>query len=667
MSDPSFSCPNTESSLDREGTEDGLYPPPASSSQRRQVIESLDFIDPLFVSPSNQEPSENIAPYLSFLFPTVPERAKQNNVLLTSKEIHCLEYYIEKFDSYCPEYDVTIVVDGGAMMEKEIESTVCKFRVKLCDVERVGECCIIRMRQFTHEYAAVQLYGNAALSDGFNHWRGMADTWGRTAIKIKTESVCTFFDSFPGWGQFQFPETFRKKTYMKKRPDFGSVPAYTYEICGALGMTPVPTLAIKSTIADNFRNLFHDCISFIVGALLQLNAVIGVNNSPETFSVDILNFDLTVNRMMKLARSLEGEQYSATRGVLHQVAKMKASIHVLQLKLLDYILSNPDLDEDGLTQQDVQTVNEFIREDLELAKELCPFLDIRPLELSRFPEIDLDRFQPFLNDIKAELAYYERVLTELYDCKVQARPQEAVVQCTLILVAQTIPVMFGPTSKQYLHPQGSTVEIPIRALAGIGDGYVNNSSEDLTIYMRRLSPEQKLEQQTYEYTPIPLEWINDPSSLAADRGIPVEQMSPAKYNPRETLCGKIKFRYLTDEALEHIVQTSSAYSHLGREEASWLLAQLQVQKATKPRLEDVECQNNAQRRLSKPSRCPEYGRVPSQLLPSSCHRKGPMHPTSRGIHTMAHPLRLRRGFYPKWSSVRAYGTLWKAIHRLPRR
>uniref|UniRef100_A0A060T241 ARAD1A04686p n=1 Tax=Blastobotrys adeninivorans TaxID=409370 RepID=A0A060T241_BLAAD len=634
--DSSLDYPDTDSSPASSGTEDSLFSPVTSSSQSSMNSTMLNVTnaDPLFVSPRNQEPSDNIAPYLSVIFPNVPERAQQNNILLTTKEAHCLEYYITQFDYYCPEYDVTIVIDGGRLIEKEIQSTIIELGLKEHNVHRVGESCVILMNQFTHEFGAKGLRDCATDLETFRYWNPMALDWGETAVKIKTGPICDFFDRFPQWGQSQFPEKIWKRVYEKKHPDSGSVPTYTYDICRALGMTPAPTLAIEGANSDDFRKLFRDCIIWVAGALLQLNAVIGVNNSPETCSVDILNFDLTVDRMMALAHKLEGEQYTSTRQVLHQVAKMKASIHVLQLKLLNYLLCNPELSKE-VTQQDVHKVNDFIREDIELAIELCPILGIRPLEFSRFPEIDVDEVQPFLNDIKADLMHYKKVLNELYDCKVQMHPQEAVVQCAHILVFHTIPLTFGPISKQFIPPQGAKVEIPVRALAGIGNGYVDVSANCLQGYLRKFSPEQKIEERTFRHSEIPLEWIKDPGRLAANRGIAVQKMSPAKYNSRLTLRGKIKFRYLTDQALQHLLQTPDAVNinivdDTSRKWAIWTLLRSQVQKATRnPLLEDVESQNNVEQELGYPWGWTEFGRAPTRLLPSSSHRRYQMDPNTR--------------------------------------
>uniref|UniRef100_A0A060SXD9 ARAD1A12452p n=1 Tax=Blastobotrys adeninivorans TaxID=409370 RepID=A0A060SXD9_BLAAD len=641
MPDPSFDRPDTESSLDR---------------------------DPLFVSPSNQEPSDNIAPYLNVVFPNVPERAKQNNILLTTKEVHHLKYYLTQFDCYCPQYDVTIVVDGGGLIEKEIQSIMIELGFEKRDVWRVGESCTILLNRFTHEYAANGLIDDATDSNKFGYWKRMALPWGKTLTEIKAGPICDFFGRFPLWAQSQFPEKFRKMVYKEKRPDAGSVPAYTPRICKALGMTPAPTLAIESETSDDFRKLFHDCIIWVVGALLQVNAVIGVNNSPDTYSVDILNFDLTVERMVGLARKLEGEQYSSTRDVLYQVAKMKASIHVLQLKLLDYLLSHPELCEDTVTQQDIEKINRYLQGDIVLARLLCPSLNIRPLELSRFTEINVVKLQPFLNDIKAELAYYKKVVNEIDDCKIQMHPQEAVVQSAHILVFHALPLTFGPISKKFILPQGAKVEIPIRALAGIGKGHVEIGPNDLRNYLSEFSPKRKMEQQIYKYTPIPLEWINDPIGLAADRGIAVDNMSPTKYNSKETLDGEIKFRYLTDNALKQILSKRHGIEGItSREYAIWMLIRSRTQNAIKkPLLKDVEGQSNVQRELGYPWHWAEYGRVPNRSLPSSFHRKGPMYPANRGIHTTALPLLPRRGFYPKWCPRRVCGTFWTTIGRLPR-
>uniref|UniRef100_A0A060T4F4 ARAD1B03014p n=1 Tax=Blastobotrys adeninivorans TaxID=409370 RepID=A0A060T4F4_BLAAD len=670
MLDPSLGCPDTESSINGAGTEDGQCTPLSSTFQNTTLLDMLNATDtdPLFVSPSNQKPSDNIAPYLSVIFPNVPERAKQNNILLTSEEVHCLEYYVTQFEHYCADYDVTIVVDGGGLIEEEIRSTIIKLGLKEKSVDLVGESCVIVMNQFNHEFGAKELQKCANMLDSFRYWRSMALEWGETATEIKTGPICDFFDRFPQWAPSKLPKEFRELEYKEKPPDSGSVPLYTLDICEALGMTPAPTLAIEFANSDSFRKLFRDCIIWIVGALLQLNAVIGINHSRDTYSVDILNFDLTVDRMMELARKLEGEQYSSTRDALYQVAKMKASIHVLQLKLLDYLLSHPELRTKKVTQQDIDNINRYLQGDIVLAQLLCPILGIRPLELTRFSMISFYDLQPFTNDIKAELTYYKKVLTELYDCKIQMHPQEAVIQCAHILVFHAIPLTFGPVSKKLILPQGAKIEIPIRALAGIGDGYVEIRQNDLQRYLHVIAPKQNIEEQTFKYTPIPLEWINDPSGLAADRGIAVEKMSPAKYNSNKTLDGKIEFRYLTDKALHHIVLKELGLKEItSREYASWMLLRNQVKQATKkPLLKIANRPNKIQQELGYPWHWAEYGRVPNRSLPSSFHRKGPMYPANRGIHTTALPLLPRRGFYPKWCPRRVCGTFWTTIGRLPR-
>uniref|UniRef100_A0A060T6E3 ARAD1C13464p n=1 Tax=Blastobotrys adeninivorans TaxID=409370 RepID=A0A060T6E3_BLAAD len=670
MLDPSLDCSDTESSLGRAGTEDDQCTPLSSTFQNTTLLDMLNATDtdPLFVSPSNQKPSDNIAPYLSVIFPNVPERAKQNNILLTSEEVHCLEYYVTQFEQYCPDYDVTIVVDGGGLIEEEIRSTIIKLGLKEKRVDLMGESCVIVMNQFNHEFGAKELQKCANMLDSFRYWRSMALEWGETATEIKTGPICDFFDRFPQWAPSKLPKEFRELEYKEKRPDSGSVPLYTLDICEALGMTPAPTLAIEFANSDSFRKLFRDCIIWIVGALLQLNAVIGVDNSPDTYSVDILNVDLTVDRMMELARKLEGDQYTSTRDALYQVAKMKASIHVLQLKLLDYLLSHPELRTKKVTQQDIDNINRYLQGDVVLAQLLCPILGIRPLELSRFPVLNLRRLQPFLNDIKNEILYYKEVMAALEGTEVQMSPQEAIVQCAHTIVFHTKPLIFGPISSDYILPQDVKLQIPVRALAGIGNGHVEILPNELERYLCQLAPKQNIEEQTFKYTPILLEWINDPNGLAADRGIAVEKMSPAKYNSNKTLDGKIKFSYLTDKALHHIVLKELGLKDIhSREYAIWMLLRNQVKQATKkPLLKIANRPNKIQEELGYPWHWAEYRRVPNRSLPSSFHRKGPMYPAIRGLHTTALPLLPRRGFFPKWCPRRVCGTFWTTIGRLPR-
>lgn len=76
---------------------------------------------------------------------------------------------------------------------------------------------------------------------------------------------------------------------MKEQPDAGCVPTYTHDISEALGMTP----------KYNHR----------------------MYSSPETYSVVIRNFDLTMDRVIELTRKLVCEQYLLTRDVLLPVEK----------------------------------------------------------------------------------------------------------------------------------------------------------------------------------------------------------------------------------------------------------------------------------------------------------------------------------------------------------
>lgn len=54
----------------------------------------------------------------------------------------------------------------------------------------------------------------------------------------------------------------------------------------------------------------------------------------------------------------------------------------------------------------------------------------------------------------------------------------------------------------------------------------------------------------------------------------MEQMNSANYNSRTTLSGKIKFRYLTNKALENILQTPNDFNiddDTSRKHAIWTL------------------------------------------------------------------------------------------------
>lgn len=260
-----------------------------------------------------------------------------------------------------------------------------------------------------------------------------------------------------------------------------------------------------------------------------------------------------------------------------------------------------------------------------------------------------------------------------------------------------MPMTFGPISRNFIPPQDVKLQIPVRALAGIGNGHVEIPPNKLEDYLCHFSPKQQMEQQTCKCKKIPLEWINDPHGLAVERGIPAEQMSPAKYDPRKTLGGKIRFCYLKDIALLHMLSAEKwiqVNENFSRKTVIWTLIQSQTKKATrKPLLKMVEAQDEdeVRRELGPLWRWSEFGRAPNHLFPSSFRRKGPMHPSIRGIHTIAapllprreihttalpplprrgihttSPLPPRRGFYPKWYPRRVCGTLWTTVSRLPR-
>uniref|UniRef100_A0A060T5G4 ARAD1B06820p n=1 Tax=Blastobotrys adeninivorans TaxID=409370 RepID=A0A060T5G4_BLAAD len=630
-------------------------PEPSSNSGTTACNTS---IYPLHVSPSSHKPSDKIAPYLNILFPNVPERAKQNNVLLTSKDLKLLEYYLTHFDDYCPDYDLTFVIDGGALVWKEIQDILKNLSMKSPEAHQMGDSCVIFMDQYTHEYAARALGGDALESDEFRYWKPMALFQMAASAKLNKEAVCDFFDQYPQWRPSRDAKITPEMVY-EKLPDATSVPLYCFYICKKLGMDPIPTLAIQGTNSEDLRKLFHDCMLRIAGTLIQVNAVIGVNVSPDTYSVDILNFDLTIGRIMELAFMLKGKQYTATRAVLYQVAKMKASVHMLQLRLLEYLLCNDKL---YGTPEDVDDLNRYLQEDLNLAKEFCPHLGIRPL--SKFPEVD--ELNPFLSDVKADMIYCKEILAKLRNIRVPICPQKSIAQCAYVLVCFTAPLSFGPISPDFILPKSSKVKIPRRAFVGIGNGYVNIPSENLQSYLSNLSPKQRMEEKTCGYSEIPLKWINDPSGLATERGIPAEQMTPSNYNAKTTLGGEVKYCYLTDQALQSIVQTRYGIRNIsGRELAIWTLIQCQAQEATKrPVAKMTGFRNNVQRELGYPWRWNGFRRTPHRLLPLS--HGNTVNTTSRKIHTTAFPVRSRRGFYPSNYPRRNCRKLWTGISRVSR-
>uniref|UniRef100_A0A060TBQ8 ARAD1B10406p n=1 Tax=Blastobotrys adeninivorans TaxID=409370 RepID=A0A060TBQ8_BLAAD len=649
MYGPSLHSPDTESS-----SEDGC-------STLRTMLGNANTC-PLFVSPSNKKPSDRIAPYLNVIFPNVPERARQNNILLTTKELHWLDYYIDKFDYYCDDYDVTILIDGGASIEEEIQRTATNLDLKYRSVRQAWDSYVIVRMSSTRNYAAGNLLMDAISSENFRYWQRLDGPW--WAAEVESGSICTFFDRFPQLRPSRDTKVTKDMVCKIKKCDDGSTLSWSDRICEALGISPAPTFAVECSISYDCRMLFYECIVWIVGALIQVNTVIGVNSSPDTYSVDILNFDLTVNRMMKLASDLEGEQHAAKRAVLYQVACMKSSVQILQLKLLHYLCSQ-GVNTERITKQDVDSVNLLLQEDIERAIELCPILGIRPLELRRFPVISVDQFHPFLNDIKADITYYEKVLTELEDFKLQMCPQEAIAQCAHLLMSHTKPLTFGPISNHFTPDPGVKVKIPIRALAGIGNGHVEISSDGLRRYLHGLTPYKYIEEQTYTYSPIPLEWINDPEGLAKDRCIPVEQMDSANYNPRMTLSGKIKFRYLTSQALQYIAQTRYGASDFNdREWVIWTLLRSQAQEQTKRALStNKEFRNKVQQQLGHPWRWTGFV---TNRLPPSAPRNTPMRSTSRGTHARTFSTRRRGTVRPKSSSRRICGASWTTMYRLRR-
>lgn len=244
-------CPDTDSSSAKTHTKDvyDLLNPMDSPIYRRLL--SCSDKDPLYVSPSNQKPSDNIAHFLGYIFPMVAERAKQNNILLKKEEIHLLDYYINEFDDYCPDYDVTIVVDGGQSIAEEIQRTIVELGLKENNLELMGECCVIEMRNSTHEFAASGLLSALMDSDDIKYWKPLCMTTGRTASKIDTGAVNEFLNRFPPWNlpgdrkQFRTTDDKEKRHYrgihttaLRTIPRRGVHPTwYPRRACGTLWTT----------------------------------------------------------------------------------------------------------------------------------------------------------------------------------------------------------------------------------------------------------------------------------------------------------------------------------------------------------------------------------------------------------------------------------------------
>uniref|UniRef100_A0A060T4U1 ARAD1B05852p n=1 Tax=Blastobotrys adeninivorans TaxID=409370 RepID=A0A060T4U1_BLAAD len=527
--------------------------------------EAINFWDPqnplLFVSPSNSAPSRKIVPYLSLLFPNVPERAKQNNLLLKSGELDSIEEYLDS-QAYCSDYDVTIVIDQGAVIEDQVRANLENIGRK-ARVNCAFLCCILTSVNFPHEHAARLLW---LILIRLGRWLDIMDRWGSTMTTLMSGPVSDFYTNFT---HFE-PSPNVSEDRQAKEGDASFIEIYSKPLCRALGMSPVPSLAFESANSDDIRKLFHDCITWLAGSYLRVNTVVGVNNSPDTYSVDILNFDSTVDNLLQLANKHGVEQYPVTREALLLSAKMKTSVIILQLRLLQYLLEHPQVCTLP-TQDHIDDINRHLAGDIDRAQRLCPDLGISHLDLERFPQFDFDilEVESFAGDIQREIEYYQDML-DRQDIRVlhsKISPRDAIVCATYAIVHHTRPLTFGPISYGYSVPQGFSLRFRGRAVSTLmGNENITLAGDKVSSYLQKFLPEISMMDVDLQLEHIRLEWIDNPPVLAIDRGIPLNRLTQADYNPESTLHRHIKFRYLSYAGLREIARVVNApdvgYIHL---------------------------------------------------------------------------------------------------------
>uniref|UniRef100_A0A060TDH1 ARAD1D00264p n=1 Tax=Blastobotrys adeninivorans TaxID=409370 RepID=A0A060TDH1_BLAAD len=503
---------------------------------------------PLFVSPSNSVPSEKLVPYLSLLFPNVPERAKHNNVLFKLGELDSIEEHLNP-QAYCSDYDVTIVIDQGAGIEDQVRANLENIGRK-ARVNCAFSCCILTLVNSPHAKAALGLA--MLIRDHLGRWRTICDNWADTTTTVMSNPVSDFYTYFT---HFE-PSLEILLACQSNEADASFIEYYSELLCDALGMSTVPSLAIESANSDDIRKLFHDCITWLAGTYLRVNTVIGVNNSPDTYSVDILNFDSTVDNLLHLADNLDDKHCPVTKEALYQSAKMKTSVIILQLRLLQYLLDLPQ-GRTCPTQEEIDDMNRHLAGDIDRAQRLCPDLGIKRLDLERFPELDLLPVQRFAAAIPNEIQKYQDILDrqEIHDLCVHLTPHEAIVYATYAIVHHTTPLTFGPISNQFTFSQDLTIKLPKRALCTLmGDGNIKFTMDEQLLYLRGFPRKVAMMDVELNRKSIRLEWINNPLDLANDRGISPNQLTQANYNPSTTLGGHIKFRYIRIEFLRQIAR-----------------------------------------------------------------------------------------------------------------
>uniref|UniRef100_A0A060T8K6 ARAD1D12232p n=1 Tax=Blastobotrys adeninivorans TaxID=409370 RepID=A0A060T8K6_BLAAD len=546
--------------------------------------EATNFWDPqsppLFVSTSKAGSSKKIVPYLSLLFPNVPERAKQNNVLLESGEVDSIEEYLDS-QAYCSDYDVTIVIDQGADKEDKVRTNLENIGRK-ARVNCAFSCCILTMVNDPHDHAARYLVW--LIRDQLGPWRPMVRSWGSTKTTLMSGPVSDFYTYFTHF----MPSPNVNDDRQSKEGDDSFIELYSKPLCRALGMSPVPSLAIESANSDDIRKLFHDCITWLAGSYLRVDTVVGVNNSPDTYSVDILNFDSTVDNLLHLADELGAEQYPVTREALLLSAKMKTSVIILQLRLLKYLLNNRQVLRRP-TQEEIDDMNRHLAGDIDRAQKLCPDLGIKRLDLERFHKLDVVTLRGFADDISNEISHYHKILNRR-DIRVlhsKISPRDAIVCATYAIVYHTDPLTFGPISEQFTVPPDLTIQLPKRALCTLmGDGNITVNENELGVYFRGFPQNTSMMDVDLQHEHIRLEWIEDPPVLAIDRGISPNQLTQENYNPSTTLGGHIKFRYIRIEGLRAIAQEINVPSEGDANLVAWNILRKKKQRSL------IDDQNN---------------------------------------------------------------------------
>uniref|UniRef100_A0A060T9Y2 ARAD1B03388p n=1 Tax=Blastobotrys adeninivorans TaxID=409370 RepID=A0A060T9Y2_BLAAD len=374
------------------------------------------------------KPSEEFAPILVRLFPD-PDN-EQCNVFLQAGEDDFrgkLLWYLKNHE-YDKKDVLTIVIEGGAACTELVDDMIKQAGAKGRAFIGIANSYCFRVpgSEYNTLFDLLDLTTSEANEMGSP---GITTTLPKPKRERLNGKLISKF----------FPDI--QADEVMKEPASSYTLIFQKEVARAMGLQFTPTCIVELTDSPSFNCLFTESMSWLVGSMLMVQALITAHRTRNPSAVDFWRYDCTTENI----RSFMDPNIYESRDILsmHLVCKYKASRFIMELLIGQFLHNNRrSVDDDNA----VSELNELIRPHVERMQQMYPDNYDYVVTSEKLKKMNLSKavLDKHLRQVSDDIAGYKAMVEQAEEFESEQRRngltmslEDAIITTTTIIVQRS--------------------------------------------------------------------------------------------------------------------------------------------------------------------------------------------------------------------------------------